>query len=72
MSAIHDQIKLLSRTERLDLVQEIWDGLAGEADSFELSAAQAAELDRRVAAHRKQPEPGKTLDQIATGLGVRL
>jgi putative addiction module component (TIGR02574 family) len=72
MSAILDQIRLLSRTERLELVQEIWDDLAGEADNFELSAAQSAELDRRLAAHLQQAETGKTLDQIASGLGVRL
>jgi putative addiction module component (TIGR02574 family) len=72
MSAILDQIKLLSRTERLELVQEIWDGLAGEADSFELGEAQAAELDRRLAAHQQHAEAGRTLDQTSYGLGVRL
>lgn len=72
MSAIYDQIKRLTRTERLDLVQQIWDDLADEADSFEITAAQATELDRRLAQHRLDPSGGGTLDELAARLGVRL
>lgn len=72
MSAIYDQIKQLTRTERLELVQEIWDGLADEVDSFEITAAQAAELDRRLAQHRRDPSGGGTLDELAARLCVRL
>lgn len=72
MSVIYDQIKQLTRTERLDLVQEIWDGLAAESDAFELSAAQAAELDRRLAQHQADPDEGGSLDALAARLGVRL
>ena len=72
MSAIYDQIKQLTRTERLDLVQEIWDGLAREADTFEITLAQATELDRRLAQHERDPASGGTLDELAARLGVRL
>ncbi|HEY8707357.1 MAG TPA: addiction module protein [Burkholderiaceae bacterium] len=72
MSAIYDQIKQLTRTERLELVQEIWDGLAQEVDGFELTAAQAIELDRRLAQHRLDPSGGTTLDELAARLGVRV
>ena len=72
MSAIHDQIKQLTRTERLDLVHEIWDGLAEESDSFEITLAQATELDRRLAQYRSDPAGGSTLNELAATLGVRL
>ena len=71
MSALYDQIKQLTRTERLELVEKIWDGLAQEGDGGELSAAQAAELDKRLAQHWRDPQGGKSLEQIAAGLGVR-
>lgn len=72
MSAIYDQIKQLIRTERLDLVQEIWDGLALESDTFEVTLAQTTELDRRLAQHERDPSSGGTLDELAARLGVRL
>lgn len=72
MSALYDQIKKLTRTERLDLVQENWDGVAAEADVFDISAAQAVELDRRLAQHQAQPDEGGGLDTLAARLGVRL
>ena len=72
MSAIHDQIKQLTRTERLALVQDIWDDIAAEPDTFELTAAQAAELDIRLAEHRADPQEGGSLGELASSLGVRL
>lgn len=72
MSAIYEQIKQLTRTERLNLVQQIWDGLAEEAESFEITLAQATELDRRLAQHLRVPADGGTLDELAARLGVRL
>ena len=72
MSAIYDQIKQLTRTERLEHVARIWDGLARESDSFELSVAQATELDLRLAEYQHDPRGGNSLEQIAMGLGARL
>ena len=72
MSAIYEQIKQLTRTERLYLVEQIWDGLAEESETFEITLAQATELDRRLAQHRRNPSEGGTLDELAARLGVRL
>ena len=42
----------LSVSERIQLVEDIWDSIAAEApNTVELSQAQMAELHRRVAAH---------------------
>jgi len=72
MADIEAQIRQLSRAERITLVQRLWDELAAEADPFELTAAQAAELDRRLLAHRADPDEGSSLDEIAAAMGLRL
>ena len=42
--------------ERILYVQDLWDRIAEDAEKQPLSPAQAAELDRRLAAYRAQPE----------------
>ena len=39
----------LSLTERILLVEEIWDGIAEEADAVEVPQSHKDELDRRIA-----------------------
>ena len=46
----------LSIPERLELVEDIWDSIAQDAEVFPLSDEQKAELDRRLEAHRRDPE----------------
>jgi len=46
----------LSIPERLELVEDIWDSIAQDADDFPLSDENKIELDRRLAAHRQDPE----------------
>ena len=72
MSAIYEQIKQLTQTERLYRVEQIWDGLAAESEIFEITLAQATELDRRLAQHRRDPVDGGTLDELGARLGLRL
>ena len=46
----------MTTAERILYVQDLWDRIAKDAEAQPLSTAQAAELDRRLAAHREQPE----------------
>jgi len=46
----------LSTTERLQLVQDLWDQIAQQPDQVPVSAAQRDELDRRLADHAASPE----------------
>ncbi len=46
----------LSTTERLQLVQDLWDQIAQQPDQVPVSAAQRDELDRRLANHAASPE----------------
>ena len=42
--------------DRLRLVQEIWDSIAGAPEEVPLTEAQRSELKRRLAAHAANPQ----------------
>jgi putative addiction module component (TIGR02574 family) len=50
-----DQILRLSVDERIRLVQQIWDSIAAESEPPPLSDAQLSEIERRIAAHKRDP-----------------
>ena len=59
----------LSVSERIQLVEDIWDSIAAEApDTVELSEAQKAELHRRLAAHRADPSSAIPWEQVRSKL----
>jgi putative addiction module component (TIGR02574 family) len=56
---------LLSVDERLKLIATLWDSLVDEVgDQLEVSPEIAAELDRRLEEHRRNPEDTVTLAQF--------
>jgi len=58
-NAIREELFKRTAAERLELVEELWDSIAAEAerdaDVLPLTDAQREELDRRIAAHRADP-----------------
>ena len=59
----------LSVSERIQLVEDIWDSIAAEApDTVELSQAQKDELHRRVAAHHADPSTAIPWEQVRSKL----
>ena len=67
----YDPFKL-SLEERIRLAQDLWDSVAADPE-FEarLSPAEAAEIDRRMAAHRKDPGAAMPIDQFLDELDKR-
>jgi putative addiction module component (TIGR02574 family) len=59
-----EQAKNLSVSERIRLVEEIWDTIAQENEAFELTDAQKRELDKRLEAARNKRGQGRTWDEI--------
>ncbi len=47
----------LSVSERIQLVEDIWDSIAASSDCVPVTDAQRAELDRRRGAHEADPQP---------------
>jgi len=58
MGKPHFDFSHLTPVERVELADELWESLADQPESLPLTEAQAAELDRRLAAYRKNPEAG--------------
>ncbi len=58
------EIKKLSVAERILIVQEIWDSIAAEQESFVVTDAQKAELDRRIACNDASPNEGRSWEEI--------
>jgi putative addiction module component (TIGR02574 family) len=46
----------LSLAQRMRLVEQIWYSIAADPDELPVTPAQAAELDRRLQAHRRHPD----------------
>jgi putative addiction module component (TIGR02574 family) len=46
----------LSVEDRLALAQQLWDSIAEEVNRLPLTSAQQQEIDRRLAAHRANPQ----------------
>ena len=53
---ILDTAKSLPLSERIELVEALWESIIQDGYEPELTAAQAEELDRRLAAHEKNPD----------------
>ncbi len=59
----------LSVSERIQLVEDIWDSIAAEAsNTVGLSQAQKAELHRRAAAHHADPSTAVPWEQVQSKL----
>jgi len=67
--AINTAYLKLSVSERIQLVEDIWDSIAAEAsEAVELSSSQIHELHRRVAAHRADPSSAIPWEQVRSKL----
>lgn len=67
--AISTEYLKLSVSERIQLVEDIWDSIVAEAsETIELSQAQKDELHRRVAEHRADPSTAVPWEQVRSRL----
>ncbi|MHB1560474.1 MAG: addiction module protein [Isosphaeraceae bacterium] len=65
-------IDRMSPDDRLQLVQEIWDSLADEAEATTLTDGQREEVDRRWAAHLANPQAAIPWEQVEVEILARL
>ncbi len=63
-SSLPPDIRQLPVPERLDLVEQIWDSIVEDQGVLELTDAQKAELDRRLAARDADPGRGSTWSEV--------
>jgi putative addiction module component (TIGR02574 family) len=54
----------LSLSERIQLVEDIWDSIAAIPQPLPLTEAQREELDRRLEDYRQHPEDGSPWEEV--------
>jgi len=59
-----DEIKMLDVTERIILVEEIWDSIAKEQDNIGLSAYEKEVLNARLASLEDYPDALMSWDKM--------
>jgi putative addiction module component (TIGR02574 family) len=64
MSSIAKDILNLSVTERILLVEDIWDSIAEIPEEVYLTAAQEQELDLRLDAYHRDPHAGSPWSEV--------
>lgn len=62
------EILKLSVSERIQLVEDIWDSIAAEPDAVPLTDEQRAELDRRLTDSETNPGVGTPWNEVKTRL----
>ena len=61
---LREMAKALPLPERMELVEVLWESIVTEGYEPPLTDAQAAELDRRLEAHRRNPTDVIRWEQI--------
>jgi putative addiction module component (TIGR02574 family) len=64
MTALLENIRHLSVAERLQLLEDIWDGILEDDAVPPLSDAQRAEIDRRLEAYDANPGSGRPWSEV--------
>jgi putative addiction module component (TIGR02574 family) len=61
----------LSPSEKLQLVEDLWDDLASTPDSLPLHDWQKDELDRRMANPEENPATGRSWEEVKQSIRAR-
>ena len=64
MSTAIDELTKLPLPQRLEIVERLWDSIAADPERLPVTAKQAEELDRRLAAHESNPGEGLAWEEI--------
>ena len=63
-----DAAKALPLPQRIELAEALWDNIADSGYEPPVTATQAAELDRRLAEHRRNPQDAIPWEQVKAEL----
>jgi putative addiction module component (TIGR02574 family) len=67
-SDLVSNVRNLPLAERIELIDLLWESIAEQGYEPPLTAEQAAELDRRLEAHRQNPGDVVSWDSIKEGI----
>jgi putative addiction module component (TIGR02574 family) len=63
-SSLPSDIRDLPVLERVALIEQIWESIVEDEAAFQLTDAQKAELDQRLARRSSDPRRGSTWDEV--------
>jgi len=63
-NALREELFKLSPAERLELVEEIWDSIADDAEALSLTNEQREDLERRLAEADADPTGGSPWEEV--------
>lgn len=63
-SLLSEQILSLTVTEKLQLIEDIWDSVAIHAEQIPLSQSQKQELDRRLSSYHNLENQGDNWENV--------
>ncbi|MDX6558940.1 MAG: hypothetical protein QOF72_1989 [Blastocatellia bacterium] len=66
-----DTVKSLPLAERIEIVEALWESITQEGYEPPVTSEQAAEIDRRVEAHRRNPNDVVSWESIKKDLANR-
>ncbi|MBL8867532.1 MAG: addiction module protein [Gemmataceae bacterium] len=74
MPALFEQLQIarFSFAERMQLIGEIWDSVSEEVEASPLPPELCEELDRRIAAHRANPDSAIPWEEVQRRVRERL
>ena len=64
MSSRLEDLEHLPISERLQLVEDLWDSIAGELESAPLPESLKVEMNRRMEAYLKDPSASLSLEEV--------
>jgi putative addiction module component (TIGR02574 family) len=67
-AALLEAVKSLPLPDRLELVDAVWETIAAEGYEPPLTESQAAELERRLEEHRRNPGSGISWETVRAEL----
>jgi putative addiction module component (TIGR02574 family) len=71
MSVVRKEIQSLSVSDRLQLLEEIWDSLVETPEAVPVTEAQRKELARRRRAHARNPSAARSWAEVRARLRRR-
>lgn len=66
---MREEVRALSVSERIQLVEDIWDTVVETPNQVLLTDEQKVELDRRLDAYHQDPEDGDSWDVVKVRIG---
>ena len=67
----HSDLLRLSVTERIELIEALWDSIADAPETLPLTEAQEREIDRRLAEHERDPSSAIPWEEVRERLRAR-